>query len=791
MQKFTKITIEKDYLPYRKIELNWLMTENNSNTEILRSMIIFGRNGTGKSTISKSISSLRDISEDITLFNEKNTVSTAINITDSDKETIFVYNEEFQREKVTFTENEKFEAIVLIDDQKDLMLKIVSNKSEVKRLESELAQYNKSILDANKSIKERLLDSEKLKWKIIYSKLNNKTPYFNENLLNRISSSVSSKSVLELGEDLSNLIKEIESARNEKKIKRYSEVDIPVNEIKEKLEIISEPVNNIIELTERENQIIEILGNNVDSSIEKTENILKGNHNNCPTCFQEINEDYKRDTLAQIKSVLEKQLLNYEISKHIECIDQVVKIFKLNIEELGSANLDKRIEEDVRKSLNKSIEDLKSKLNLMIDELNAKKSNVYMVCNFSSKTLFKTKNAYDVSLSKYNSACDDYNVRFNKLDDNIVEANKLNDELAYKETEIFCKEVVNNRKEVNKTWKSIKELNEKIVKDEQLVKNTTLALNNINKQLGRVFYESERLKLEQEDGFYYVLSRGRRTKLSSLSTGERNAIGLCYFFSIVNQNQNIDDQYNSPLLLVLDDPVSSFDHEIKLGIYSLLRGEIEKITIGNEDSKILILTHDSDVYYNCYKIFEDILDTDGKRVFKNNQIKLKQLNAMTGIETAKKEENFYSTQLTKIYEFACIDDEECEFAKDFSPYIGNVMRRVLEAFSTFNYQKGISELSSNEVLLSESIDDKEERELLKSHMYRLLLNGESHYSDKIYGITERDREFLLTIKQKIQTARFVLVLLYSLNSIHLKYQINNLDQTILERWKSDLIGSKK
>ena len=378
MQKFTKITIEKDYLPYRKIELNWLKKESNPDTEILRSMIIFGRNGTGKSTISKSISSLRDISEDITLFNEKNTVSTAINITDSDKETIFVYNEEFQREKVTFTENEKFEAIVLIDDQKDLMLKIASNKSEVKRLESELAQYNKSILDANKSIKERLLDSEKLKWKIIYSKLNNKTPYFNENLLNRISSSVSSKSVLELGEDLSNLIKEIESARNEEKIKRYSEVEIPVNEIKEKLEIISEPVN-IIELTERENQIIEILGNNVDSSIEKTENILKGDSNNCPTCFQEINEDYKRDTLAQIKSVLEKQLLNYEISKHIECIDQVVKIFKLKIEELGSANLDKRIEEDVRKSLNKSIEDLKSKLNLMIDELNTKKSNVYTI----------------------------------------------------------------------------------------------------------------------------------------------------------------------------------------------------------------------------------------------------------------------------------------------------------------------------------------------------------------------------------------------------------------------------
>ncbi|WP_418573223.1 AAA family ATPase [Intestinibacter bartlettii] len=753
-------------------------------------MIIFGRNGTGKSTISKSISSLRDISEDITLINEKNRVSNTINITDRDKETIFVYNEEFQNEKVTFIENERFEAIVLIDDQKDLMSKIALNKSEVKRLESKLTQYNDALSTAENDIKESIVGTKKSRWKSIFSELNDKNPYFNASLINRISSSVSSRSVVELGENLSNLIKEIESAKNEKRINRCSEVEIPINEIKNKLKIIAEPVS-MIELTERENQIIEILGNNVDSSIEKTENILKGNSNNCPTCFQEINEDYKRDTLAQLKSVLKKQLLNNEISEHIECIDQVIKISELIIAELDFVDLDKRIEEDVRISLNKSIEDLKSKLNLMIKKLKDKKSNVYRTSDFNDETLFKAKNAYDVSLSKYNRACDEYNIRFNKLDENIKEANKLNDKLAYKETENFCKELFENREKINKAEKSIEELNEEIVKDEQSVKNTTLALNNINKQLGRVFYESERLKLEQEDGFYYVLSRGKRTKLSSLSTGERNAIGLCYFFSIVNQNQNVDNQYNLPLLIVLDDPVSSFDHEIKLGIYSLLRGEIEKIGIGNENSKILILTHDSDVYYNCFKIFEDILDADGKRVFRDNQIKLKQLNSMTGIETAEKEENFYSTQLTKIYDFACIEDEECDFAKEFSPYIGNVMRRVLEAFSTFNYQKGISELSSNEVLLSESIDDREERELLKSHMYRLLLNGESHYSDKIYGITERDREVLLTIKQKIQTARFVLVLLYSLNPIHLKYQINNLDQTILERWKSDLIGSKK
>ena len=443
MQEFTKITIEKDYLPYRKIELNWLKKESNPDTEILRSMIIFGRNGTGKSTISKSISSLRDISEDITLINEKNRVNNTINITDSDKETIFVYNEDFQSKKVTFTENEKFEAIVLIDDQKDLMSKIASNKSEVKRLESKLTRYNEALSKSKNAIRESIVGSKKSRWKSIYSKLNNKTPYFNDSLINRISSSVSSKSVLKLEEDLNNLIKEIESAKNEKRINRCSEVEIPITEIKDKLRIISEPVS-MIELTERENQIIEILGNNVDSSIEKTENILKGNSNNCPTCFQEINEDYKRDTLAQLKSVLKKQLLNNEISEHIECIDQVIKISELIIAELDFVDLDKRIEEDVRISLNKSIEDLKSKLNLMINELNTKKSNVYMDYNFNSELLFKAKNTYDVALSEYNRACDEYNIRFKKFYANIKEANKLNDKLAYKETEIFHQEVINN-----------------------------------------------------------------------------------------------------------------------------------------------------------------------------------------------------------------------------------------------------------------------------------------------------------------------------------------------------------
>ena len=50
-----------------------------------------------------------------------------------------------------------------------------------------------------------------------------------------------------------------------------------------------------------------------------------------------------------------------------------------------------------------------------------------------------------------------------------------------------------------------------------------------------------------------------------MSLGERNIIALCYFFTQILSNQDIGKLYQDEELVVIDDPISSFDFENKVG----------------------------------------------------------------------------------------------------------------------------------------------------------------------------------------------------------------------------------
>ena len=71
---------------------------------------------------------------------------------------------------------------------------------------------------------------------------------------------------------------------------------------------------------------------------------------------------------------------------------------------------------------------------------------------------------------------------------------------------------------------------------------------------------------------------------------------------------------------------------------------------------------------------------------------------------------------------------------EYSMIIGNVMRKVLEAFGTFTYKKGIDELSTN----SDILDGLPEiyKKYFENLMYRLVLNGGSHLKDKTQTIDD-------------------------------------------------------
>lgn len=97
--------------------------------------------------------------------------------------------------------------------------------------------------------------------------------------------------------------------------------------------------------------------------------------------------------------------------------------------------------------------------------------------------------------------------------------------------------------------------------------------------------------------------------------------------------------------------------------------------------------------------------------------------------------------------------------------IGNAMRRVLEAFSTFNYQKNIEKVSCDKNVLAALGDHSTYFENL---MYRLVLHGESHYEEQIYSIQDGYNFYqFISESEKRTTAKNIMCFMYLLSPHHI------------------------
>ena len=62
-------------------------------------------------------------------------------------------------------------------------------------------------------------------------------------------------------------------------------------------------------------------------------------------------------------------------------------------------------------------------------------------------------------------------------------------------------------------------------------------------------------------------------------------------YSLILENTNEKDEFKEPCLIILDDPISSFDMENKVGLYTFFRMMFDKIIRNNNESKIINFTH--------------------------------------------------------------------------------------------------------------------------------------------------------------------------------------------------------
>ena len=294
-------------------------------------------------------------------------------------------------------------------------------------------------------------------------------------------------------------------------------------------------------------------------------------------------------------------------------------------------------------------------------------------------------------------------------------------------------------------------------------------MDQINQSLSYIYFSKTRFEVVLEsDQLYHLKVNGMPVTPDKISCGERNALALCYFFTEIARETDFDKMYSSEFLLVIDDPVSSFDMENRVGILSFLRFKINQILSSCVTSKILVMTHDLSVLFDLQNEIASACAANRKNAeYSSFQLVNKEL-----VPFQTKKHNDYTNLMKYVYDYACNPTDEMDIS------IGNVARRLFEAFSTFMFKKGIEKVTLDESVLS-LISDQHKREYFQNSMYRLVLHTESHSQEAIQGAPEASFFAHISRAEKQRTAKDILCFMYSVNRVHVLSHIPEAETDIL------------
>lgn len=246
-------------------------------------------------------------------------------------------------------------------------------------------------------------------------------------------------------------------------------------------------------------------------------------------------------------------------------------------------------------------------------------------------------------------------------------------------------------------------------------KNRAHSAKEINKLLNMVFGPGG-IKLAPGDvaGYRIINNRGYVTP-NRLSIGERNVLSLCYFFAKIAEGGDIKESLRQDRIIVLDDPVSSFDKEKKYGVTLLLAYLFQYILAEDSDAKLIIMTHDNSFALNM-KLAVSAINSSGLQCWKLSMDKDESLEYSNFKYVDK-----YRDMLEDIYNFAVSKLGDSKVPES------NEIRRVWESFMLFELgQMNISDMTSVKNLSRYFKNDSRIEKFLKVFVPMLFVNVGSH-----------------------------------------------------------------
>ena len=748
--------------------------------------LLYGKNGAGKSTISRAFAKVSGKNEEtieyaITINAEGNEVL----LTEEEKTRIHVFNEQYVDSNIKFRPDGKgLETIVVLGKANDIEKEMADAQKAVNEQQPKVENQKAICVDFEneKSQKSPLFHMKKIRealkgdgaWAGRDAKIkgNMRATSTREDTYTKFISRKPLKKRDELVTEFDGKLKELNEAKSGiKKIDKVISVDM-LRKINFDDENYIELLNKKIEkpeLNEREQFLLTIqltLGQEHPQKIRTY--FEKTDHTRCPFCLQVVDENYKKELFNSIERALSKAA-----EEHTEELNKIyLEPVVFDYEPYQTLNpLVLRDSKECLAELNHCIDDVNFKVK-------KKKDDIYTPLKETSCTINKKYEEYITSLVKLEEERIEYNKKASETDSIVEVLDDINADIAYYDIIDIYKQYKKCLVEEKDAKDKLKKLSEELKKREDLLqsykekkRDAKIALKQINKDLSYIFFAKDRLTIEMDGDQYLVKSRKKSVSPSKISVGERNAIALCYFFSEIMREQKEEEIYDNQYCLIIDDPVSSFDMENRVGILSFLKHQLNKYISGNKETKVLLFTHDLQTAYDIEKIYGEITDLFGIDQRKRNKyIKTQELinNNVRTFESSKRNE--YTQLIVNIYKYIK------GVNPDYELVVGNSMRRVMEAYGSFMYKKGIEQLSTASEIKTKLPETFAEH--FENLMYRLVLHGGSHNEERVKSMVSDDFFDYISSEEKIRTAKEILVFLYLMDERH-----------ILEHLKRDIDGS--
>ena len=723
--------------------------------EFQRYNLIYGWNGSGKSTLSRlfAFAGGQKIPDDFS--NVKATIA-------SDKkqysekefpvvnEKILVFNEDFIEDNINW--NGTIKSILLLDEKniedvkkynalKEFLYGKDNDDGEIKELSKQCTE-----LDVEAAGIQKLLTNIGKTVKNNYQILDTSDTYYLNYDKRKVTTLIESKdkplSDMDLltVDELNLAIKQAKPIKKDKipndiTFKDPNDIALYVGKTKE---IISRKIAaKVIDELKKEPEL--------SDWVRMGLNLHRGKKEKCAFCGNVISpnriddlEAHFSDALKTLNSDTETLIKLWE---GIKCADnQIIKDNGIYYDELVSEVL------ECYSGYEKESKKFNDEITNYIDILKNKMNNPFDIVEYDldCETVVRDRETINGLLIKYRDIIERHNQKTDNFEDATKEV-KQRIERHYVQEQLkglsYRKRVAEynikkNDYEKDKVELEIKE--QEYIQLESQLSNETLGAEEFNKKLEK-FLGYDEIKLSFDiDTKGYKIYRNLKEEAEHLSEGEKTAIAFIYFITKIKEaGRRIED-----CIIVIDDPISSFDSNKLFSSYAYTKSECENA------KQLFVLTHN----YNYFSLIlgwfnkRHKKDPDtGKKIpdyalyrVENRIVDGKRIALLSDGGDSLKQATEYDYVFFTVYS---MKDEV--LSKKESIFCGNVCRKLVESFLSFKFPKQRADLAA---LLVAALPGKE-NDIVRERIYKFI-NIYSH-DKKINVFEELDAEILDSNSQQI------------------------------------------